>query len=189
MTDLVTRLSRSLGRSHKFKLLPNWSQGSVLTFDNVQDFLKGISRTNVPQRWSSTENILEVVLKPGFLNIAVVIGANSMNRLNQRLDRYGPLTYIIGLYCQLLWNNCNELLFAAYSFDINFFTGVGQSFRRDLIENTMPSSKRFFAQTLNQSVETVKELSLDLCSGEVSIAILVCHHVIVLVGFFLIVII
>lgn len=181
MTDLVTRLSRSLGRSHKFKLLPNWSQGSVLTFDNVQDFLKGISRTNVPQRWSSTENILEVVLKPGFLNIAVVIGANSMNRLNQRLDRYGPLTYIIGLYCQLLWNNCNELLFAAYSFDINFFTGVGQSFRRDLKENTMPSSKRFFVQTLSQSVKTVKELSLDLCSGEVSTAILVCHHVI---GFF-----
>lgn len=138
VTDLVTRLSRSIGRSHKFKLLPNWFQGSVLTFGNVQDFLKGVSRTNVPQRWSSTENILEVDLKPGFLNIAVVIGANSMKRLNQSLDRDAPLTYILG---------------------------VGQSFRRDLIENIVPSSKRLFVQTLGQSVETVKELSLDLCSG------------------------
>lgn len=102
VTDLVTRLSRSIGRSHKFKLLLNWFQGSVLTFGNVQDFLKGVSRTNVPQRWSSTENILEVDLKPGFLNIAVVIGANSMKRLNQSLDGDAPLTYILGLYCQFL---------------------------------------------------------------------------------------
>lgn len=102
VTDLVTRLSRSIGRSHKFKLLPNWFQGSVLTFGNVKDFLKGVSRTNVPQRWSSTENIVEIDLKPGFLNIAVVIGANSMKRLNQSLDRDAPLTYILGLYCQFL---------------------------------------------------------------------------------------
>lgn len=46
-----------------------------------------------------------------------------------------------------------------------FSSGFGNSFRRSVLEKTLPASNIFFVQTREQSVKVAQKLSFDLCSG------------------------
>ncbi|XP_062619729.1 uncharacterized protein LOC134281267 [Saccostrea cucullata] len=92
-TDFINRLTRSIGRKHKFKLVRN---NSVLTFPNIQNFMGALRSTSSSSGLSNDRNVFDIDLKSGSVNIAMIIGLPSKELFQQRSDRLATPTYIIG---------------------------------------------------------------------------------------------
>lgn len=96
ISDLVTRLTSSIGRSHQFRLIRGWFHGSVLSFANVQGFLKELKRTPPRLALAAAGDVLERDLSPGSLAITVVIGQSAMRSIINLLEENTQAAYVIG---------------------------------------------------------------------------------------------
>jgi hypothetical protein len=83
VAEFVTRLTRSIGQSHMFKLIRDGSLKNVLTFTNVRNLLRSLTHSDFRAGLSYDRNVLEHDLKPGYVNVVLIIGLPTQGFLVQ----------------------------------------------------------------------------------------------------------
>lgn len=96
VADFLTRFTRSIGQSHMFKLTRDRSLKNVLTFTNIKNLLRSLRHSNLRTGLSYDRNILEYDLKPGSVNIVLIIGLPSQLFLVQAPEGYAIHTVAVG---------------------------------------------------------------------------------------------
>ncbi|XP_048742759.2 collagen alpha-6(VI) chain-like isoform X5 [Ostrea edulis] len=139
VADFLTRFTRSIGQSHMFKLTRDGSLKNVLTFTNIKNLLRSLRHSNLRTGLSYDRNILEYDLKPGSVNIVLIIGLPSQLFLVQSPEGYAIHTVAVG---------------------------IGKNIRREKLEQLVPNSKTFLVQNQSMSTKVVNEMmASDICLG------------------------